>query len=460
MRRRAALKRRQGGAILVLVALSMVILLAAVGLAIDSGLGYIVKAKLNAAVDAASLAAARAVPQGANQAEQVANATLAARRFFAANYGQGFLGSTPVMDDPVITFDSGKITIDVTARATLPVTFMGVLGFKTLTPVAHAQTIRKDLDLALVLDTSGSLSGSAATVRSSAITFLSKFDASQDRVGLMHFAYGAVVDDAIRLTARGFDRTSTTAHIQALAFNGSTNSAEGLWHARDQLNGISQKNRSSMRVIVFFSDGAPNAFGSYFDFKNPADCATAGTITTPDGTSASDPRGLYRVDQINTPLTGGCWSDNTPTLASLLSKMPAWYNAHNAAGKANDPGTQEFPIVTNTPRVVSSDVSSREAAWRNVNRAARNLAEAMAAKSRDEGMFVFTLGLGAALQAKNGPDNETGESVLKCMANTSDSLSRCYDPKKPVGLYCYAATASDLTPCFSKLASAILRISQ
>ena len=46
------------------------------------------------------------------------------------------------------------------------------------------------------------------------------------------------------------------------------------------------------------------------------------------------------------------------------------------------------------------------------------------------------------------------------MANTTDAPTRCFNPSKPVGLYCFAATQADLTPCFSKLASAILRISK
>ena len=52
------------GAVLVVVALFTVVLLAVTGLAIDSGIGYGVRAKLNAALDAAAIAAARAVASG------------------------------------------------------------------------------------------------------------------------------------------------------------------------------------------------------------------------------------------------------------------------------------------------------------------------------------------------------------------------------------------------------------
>jgi Flp pilus assembly protein TadG len=451
---------KQHGQVLVLLATSMLLLVSVVGFAIDSGLGYMVKTRLNAAVDSASIAAARAVTQGNDQSAQVAYARLAAQRFFAANYPDGYLNSRPVLNEPAITFDRGKVTLDLSAQAALPASFMGILGFQQMNVSASAQSVRKDLDLALVMDTSGSLKAQAAKVRSSAISFLEKFSPSTDRVGLIHFAYGAIVDDPIRTAGRGFDRNSTKTHINDYVFEGSTNSSEGMWHARDQLNSIAPINRSTLRVIVFFSDGSPNSFASFFPFKNPADCAAAGTISTGDGTSASSTSGLYRPDRISTDLTGACSTNGSPTIASRIARLPDWYNAHNDPLNPNDPARREFPIVTNSPRQVTSNLDSKTVAWRNINRASRNLVEAMAAKSRDEGMYVFTLGLGPQLLGRNGPDNEKGEDLLKCMANTPDAPARCYNPQKPVGIYCYAETENDLNPCFSRLASEILRITR
>lgn len=150
----------------------------------------------------------------------------------------------------------------------------------------------------------------------------------------------------------------------------------------------------------------------------------------------------------------------TGHLSDQITGLPAWYNAHNPAANPNDPALREFPIVTATPRAVTADMSNETIAWTNVNRASRNLVEAMAANLRDQGVFVFTLGLGSEVNTGTGPDKEKGADVLRCMANSTDAPSRCYNPAKPVGLYCPAATTVELTPCFSKLASAILRISK
>jgi len=435
-----------------MVAILLPVMLCMLGLAIDSGVGYLLRARLNAAVDAAGVAAARAVTQGATQADQIASARHAAKLFFDANIADGYLGATMTWHDPAITFDKGLITIDTSASAAVKVSLMQIAGFDLMTVNAQAQTVRKDIDIAFVIDTTGSLSSVAAQVRSSAQTFLSMFNTSSDRIALIHFSVGGVVDVPFKADqSRGFDRAGMNTRIQNYSFGATTNYSEGLWQARDQLNRVIQvANRSSMRVIVFFSDGAPNSFASYFAFRNPGDCSEAGTITTGD-TASGTPGGLYRYDAQNQALAGNC---NRRDIASALSAsaIPAYYNAHDAADR-------EFALVPN-PSGLRSVTSAPT--WSNINRAARNLAETMADKSRAEGIYVFTLGLGPQARAASGPDGETGETLLKNMAHTIDS-SKFRDAQyanQPVGEYCWAATTADLGPCFAQLASQILRISR
>lgn len=441
---------RQRGAVAIMVALAMLVLLAVVGLVIDGGLAYLVKARLNAAVDSAALAAARAIPNGNNQAEQTASAQQAAANFFAANIPSNYMLSQPQLTSTTVTFNAGMATIDVRAQAPMPVSLMQVMGFKSLMPTAYAQTIRKDLDMMLVVDTSRSLSDSGDAVRSAATTFLNQFNVTQDRVGLVHFASGVEVDNAIPLVARGFNRTSMLTNVKAFNFEGGTSSVEGMWQARSQLNLIQTVNRSSLRVIVFFSDGAPTSFGTSLPFTNFLSMITCGSTIGAIDSVTNNASGLYQLNvSEDTPIKGCALGQ---PISSTAKKLPTMYNAHPV---------QEFPIVAGAPyRTVNTDMSNDTIASQNIDRAARNLAEMVAAKAQDEGIFVFTLGLGAALKAPSGPDGETGEPVLKCMANVADAPARCYRPDKPVGMYCYAATTANLTPCFSRLASAILRISK
>ncbi|MCX4139650.1 VWA domain-containing protein [Paraburkholderia sp. SEWSISQ10-3 4] len=444
--KRIAAHKRQKGSVSIIVAVSLIALLGILGLAVDSGFGYMIKARLDAATDGAVIAAGEAVTRGNNQTEQTANAQQAATAFFAANYPAGFLGSTVTAGTPSIVFNAGTVTIDMAAQASVPVTFMQTLGFKVLNVSASSQAIRKTLDMAFVIDNTGSLntSGVPAAVRSNAVAFLNNFDVTNDRVALMHFAYGTVVDVPFNGNTRGFDRTAMDADINKYTFNGSTNSAEAIWNARNQLNTVITQ-PSSLRVIVFFSDGAPNSFSSFFTTNQSGCNNTAGTIASPD--SAGTMSGLYNMNALNQALGSPCFQSN---VTKLVTAMPKWYNAHNV-------NEQIFPIWPVTaPRAVPNG----NITYVNVNRASRNLLEAMAAQARIEGTYVFTLGYGPELVAPAGPDNELGEDVLKCMANTPDSLPRCYNPAQPVGVFCYAATPADLKPCFSQLASQILRISK
>lgn len=435
---------RQRGAVAIMVALSMLVLLAVTGLVVDAGMAYLVKARLNAAVDSAALAAARAVTSGNNQTEQTASAQAAARQFFAANMPASYLMSKPALLGTTVTFNAGTVTIDVKAQAPMAVSLMQALDTTSLMPTAAAQTVRKDLDMAFVVDTSGSLQPSAATVRTSAKSFLNKFNVTQDRVALLHFASGVEVDQPIATSGRGFKRDAMLSSISGYAFSGGTSSFEGMRRARDELNAIPTLSRSSLRVIVFFSDGAPTSFGVNLPFGA---CARPGALDAVG-------QGLLRLDTEYEFVSTACKVESEAW--KTMKKLPKFYNAV-------DPAATEFPIVSTPtatlPRTVTEDIGSETMYKQNVSRAARNLAEAMAARARKDGIFVFTLGMGSSLKEKNA-DNETGESILKCMANVADGPSRCYDASKPVGMYCYAATDADLTPCFSKLASAILRISK
>ncbi|WP_338760090.1 VWA domain-containing protein [Massilia sp. METH4] len=438
---------RQRGAVAIMVALAMLVLLAVAGLVIDGGLAYLVKARLNAAVDAAAVAAARAVPAGNTQIEQIASAQAASAQFFAANIPASYLLSKPKLLSTKVTFNGGEVKIDVTAEAPMQLSFMRVMGFTSLTPQAYAQTVRKDLDMVLVVDNSGSLYDYRATVKASAKWFLNKFNKTQDRVGLVSFAAGARINRPISRDARGFDRAAMLSSIDAMVFSTGTTSVEGMWNARAEINAIPLLKRSAMRVIVFFSDGAPTGIGTYGALKSSALCPTAGSLDIQKGL-----RGLWSLGTTGTELGGGCDVDN-----NAPAKLAQWYNAHNIK---DETALREFRLAGGGPRTVGEDIGTDTLLVKNVGAAAYNLAEAVAAKARDENIYVFTLGLGAGLKSASGYNNENNEAFLKCMANVADGPARCYDPAKPVGMYCYAATDADLTPCFSKLASAILRIAK
>jgi Flp pilus assembly protein TadG len=422
-----------------MVALCLTLLVGAVGLALDSGRAYLVRARLSAAVDAAGLAAARAVSRGEDAASRNASAEAAAFRAFRANYPNGYLGSTPALRLPGLRLDAGRVVVDTSATASLPVGLTAVMGFTRLDIEASAQAVRRDLDLALVLDTSTSLAPAAQQVRDAAAQFLDRFDPDTDRVALLRFAYGAVVDAPIRTQTRGFDRPALRAQVRALQFHGYTNSAEGLWQGWTQLNGIAPAQRSTLRVMVFFSDGVPTAFASRFRVVAPAGCDGAGVLVSDiDGVGV---RGLWRIDRQD-ELQPGC-----DAVGLAGDALPTLYDAH--------PVVPAIAVAGGGPRPVTAEPS-----WVNVNRAARNLAEAMAARARADGIHVYTIGLGPELEQPGGADHETGSDMLRCMANTADAPVACRVVGQPSGAHCHARSAEELKPCFAILGAEILRLTR
>jgi Flp pilus assembly protein TadG len=444
--------RSQCGQILVLVAISMMVLIGLVGLAIDSGLAYGVKAKLASAVDAASIAGARALAEGVDDDARIAAARSAAKAYFAANIPAVFLGAQRVeLTDQMISAvhdATGYWTITVTGSVVMPVTFMRVLGFSDFPISALGQAIRRDLDIILVLDTSGSLAspaGTFAALKAAAVNFVNKFNAGAngDRVGVVSFASGGVVDvPIIKDGTRGFNKTQVINAINALSVSGSTASAEGLRLALNDINGVPASNRSSLRMIVFFSDGAPNDVPAIFSNGGTPVTGDLYSETSSPGTSRATR--VYRHDRRDSQL-----GDYTN-----IATLP------NVGFSVTGVGDVSLASFNNRRILTGSPYTNTRC---NVNKAARNMVENVANTARSQAVKIHSIALGAAVNSLEinfcaYPASEVGSSLLKRLSNTSDSDA--YNPAQPTGMYVWAENAADLDSAFTSIASEILRLSR
>ena len=82
-------KDREKGISLMLAVISLIFIIPMIGLAVDVGMLYVVKARLQGAVDGASLAAARALNLGQTTAAQATSAKQNAVNWFYANFPAG-----------------------------------------------------------------------------------------------------------------------------------------------------------------------------------------------------------------------------------------------------------------------------------------------------------------------------------------------------------------------------------
>jgi Flp pilus assembly protein TadG len=480
------------GQVLVVTAIVLVVLVVLVGLAIDSGRSYSVKAKLNAALDAAGIAAARQIANGTQPAID------AATTFFNSNYPAGYMQSTPSFCPdsggvPIITTDpsSGDIAITVSATATMPTLFMKVIGQDIANVASTTTATRRAADLAFVVDNTGSIGSDGPDVKARSIDFVHAFQENFDRLALVKYAYGAQVPVPIRTDARGFPLSTVETEIGNFVFNGYTNCAEGFWQGINQLEAVDTP--SSIRVIVFFTDGAPNTISSYFhmdDNKYPRGSIRSGDIDPDSGAwSSRDVAGLYRHDLLSQVIsaynyTGGWWS--SPTIAQHLLGLPDFYNAHTTDldtgdpyhynPDPDDPDYQKFRIITGDgsglfddmipgtrlveqcpgPNFQGNYICNTTQLHDRINNASRNILEAMAKEARQQGIFVYTLGLGDFLDDEIGPNREKGEVILLRMANDINADIRFAD--EPEGFYCHAVDTDHLGPCFDQIVAAIIRL--
>jgi hypothetical protein len=455
-----------------------------VGLSVDLGRAYVLRADLSKAVDAAALAAARHIGAGTTAARAEAN------QIFNVNFPNGYLGVSAVQNPPNIDFqvasDGSNITT-VSSRATLPTTFMRVAGFNAINVSASGQSIRRLVDLSFVIDHSGSLGSQYSEVKAAAQQFVQFFDPNNDRMALIMFSANTIVMDAMNTVGRGFNQSSLLNHIQSSSSSGNTATAEALYAGWDQLRAVPSGSQSGLRVMVLFTDGAPNAISGTFQVNSAHGSgpliARTGTLFTNDfpatagqGSSSPSGGGLYQIYgtpsspavQYVAPTNGNYTAPGTPSPYTTVNPdiptlpLTSTHPTHVSAGIPTS-----FNLYTSSlsgqRALIGGTGSSYPDHVRNANNAARNLAETIANAIRGDGsgaqpIRIYTLGLGDLLNQNMGAVPETGSSILQRIAN--DPSSPSFNSAQQEGKYYFAGDTTQLNAAFQQIRDQIIRISQ
>lgn len=148
----ARLREDRRGTVAGAVGLLLVPLVIAVGTAVDVGRAVAARTSLRTALDAAALAAAQ------ETSESAALATV--ERFLRANYDGSRWGELSTFN-----VSRGDLTVEVDARATVPTTLLRVIGLDEIEVGATAEVTvgGSNLEVALVLDVTGSMAGQRIT---------------------------------------------------------------------------------------------------------------------------------------------------------------------------------------------------------------------------------------------------------------------------------------------------------
>jgi Flp pilus assembly protein TadG len=155
----------QRGNVLIIVGAAIIPLVGALGLATDTSRGYLVKARLSQAIDAAALAGGKVIYNDDRDDHVLkyfkANfPTSDAAADFGTSFAADFMSADVTLGEPVQSTDEdGRATLSIEAKATIPTTFMRVLGYDEVTVSASTEVTRDiiGLDAVISMDMSGSM---------------------------------------------------------------------------------------------------------------------------------------------------------------------------------------------------------------------------------------------------------------------------------------------------------------
>lgn len=385
------------GAVLLLVAGSLVFLLAMAGLALDSGRAYLYRSRLSRAVDAGVLAGARAIRLGDEAAVREALAVARANGVRAGAAGVDLdilLGQT----------EDGERSVTLTARQPMQTILMHLVGQREVEVASTATAVVPPIDLVLVIDQSGSLADNGAwdDLQAAAKEFVGLFDDDFDRMGLVSFSTGA----AHRLWIDHGFTTDIQARIDQMRSAGWTNTASGLGLAAQQITGPGVREHSA-KVVVLFTDGRPTAF------RGP----------------------VGGVDRI------------LAAKATVEALVAAYFDNPDAVPLDSYPDRDGCIEIANCKEWTEGGSPPHGPTAREM---ARQLGLVAADQIRDAGVYVYTIGLGNpdATSDLAKPDLQ----YLRQLANENGIVSS----RQPAGQSYFAPSPAELASVFRSVAADLL----
>jgi hypothetical protein len=382
-----AIRNDQKGAVAILFAIMLIIIIGFAALAIDVGAWFVARAELSKSIDAAALAGAK------NISNPYVDPLLLAEEVARENFPAG---SVWTVGAPTFNVSREDFRIRVDGSAISDSYLARVLGINEVVARNRAVAKKNAVEIMLVLDRSGSMAGTPMRdLKTAAQSFIAFFEETQeqDLVGLISFATSVTVNVGLQ---NNFVTAMTTA-INAMNATGATNAEDAL----DQSDGPSGFTDQSglpgdqivQQFLIFFSDGNPTAFRGRFRYNdvdniNAVVCGTGQTCDTVYqrlGSPSSETWLRLSGDYINPEHTG---DGRRPTVSACGRSL-------------NDPPTtrwyvfSEYPVPGYTnPLYCHIPHGSGQALPRYICRTARQMALEHAQELKDKNIKIYTIGLG------------------------------------------------------------------
>lgn len=287
------------GTTLAMTAVVMVPLMGFIGLGIDTSRGFLVKARLGDALDAAVLAAAHVTDTADLQAE--------IQKYFDVNFPPGYMGATVTLNPVVLSGVEDQI-VNISASAEIDSTIMRLFGSQTLSITNATEVTRQtvSMDVVLSMDMSGSMDWSDG--------------AGSTRIAAARTAAHTLID-----ILYGNKSSKSTLLVGLVPWNGAVN----VW-----LNGTTRyrRSRTTTTAVPTFTDPWDNANQSVVynttvtpvPFLDKPDRDWNGCVFARYKTSLDNPDGI--ADHLLGPVTTTdgtewlAWEDSSDDYGDCLSQ--------------------------------------------------------------------------------------------------------------------------------------------
>jgi hypothetical protein len=356
---------------------------------------------------------------------------------------------------------------------------MRIFGWDTLTLGATAEAARRDVNVMVILDRSGSMMLAPGPpwpqLQDAAKFFVNQFDTSADRLGLITFGTSARVDYGMNYSPGVDFKTGINTIIDSHQVNTAnrTNPTQALYLGYKELNTLNDT--TALNAVVFFTDGQPTAFSNWFKVR---------TSGTPRSTAGTPRYGVVHTSQDHSSFRGlaTAFATGIPGSSSDIVQLASTVTGNGgddvntllspAVGAGNffpfspeGVGVNPTFSITAGPKTVdgtgtvfvNGSLANRTQeiediainASLEVGKLARNPA------TLNGGIRIYCIGLGGWL----GPAEH---GFLKSLANTADQEAGypAHDPSQAEGIYYYAPGPSQLRQAFQTVASEIFRLIQ
>lgn len=316
-----AKRRNEKGVVMLLAISSLVMAIPMVGLTVDIGFLYASKTRLQAAVDGASLAAARALNLGATTADQADAAKQNAVNWFYSNFFPGnWSTKSTIMSKDTVTVSTPSpslSTISVTASTRVPTYFMKWFRIDDTLISSIGTANRRSVVVMMVLDRSSSMNPSAANgnhdscadLKDAAELFTGQFAAGRDMIGMVSFSdgvgpvYAPSTDFRTQLGYYVSSTDNSNGAINQITCLGGTGTAEAIIVGYNEL--YKKSLPGAYNILLIETDGLPNSLA--FNFWD---------------TTGTDPNKSMMATMSTT--TNGCYDKNGTTRSKLSSSVPGW----------------------------------------------------------------------------------------------------------------------------------------